>query len=402
MAQKAGVIFEHGDELRRFLRGRNRIVEAWLNQNWARLDVGMTGPVTRETVSKVLGGRPVLEPTVKALHILRDEIRANPWEWCRPPERVEDAEGIRDYAEYSWWYDLLKPSVSFSRFERMTAQPLSSDEREYLQERLSEWSSRLKGACDQFMADNELLRALRADDAPEFQYYGGRRGRVGNPGLFGRSPDEIGLAYALAQQDMPLPLIEKARLAYDRPNAPPVHDHVSEPIVPWMDLEFEGVEWTDWEDVVSRDAFRQTYTQVEHLVVYYWDGSRYQIEDVEDGQFVRAYDGEKREWIPTTPEQKDLMITRIIRKHETADELLARRDQWIANELAERQAEWAGAGMASLYAKRDFPDGIPESEAVRAFESVLANRRANQEVMQEQEDLARARSKFKRGLRRRP
>lgn len=410
MAQKAGVIFEHGDEVRRFLRGRNRVVEGWLNKNWARLDVEMTGPVTRETVSKALGGGGILEPTFKALHILRDEIRADPWSWCKPPERIEDVEGIRDYAEYSWWYDLLKPTIPFHRFERMPKHPFPADESEFLQERLDAWSSRLRAACDQFMTDQALVRALRADMNPEFQFWGledsgwrlggtGQRHRVGNPGLHGRSPEEIGLAVALSRVPLPLPLIEEARLAYDRPNASPVHDHVSEPVEPWNGLEFEGVEWVLDEDVVQKER-RTTYTQVEHRVVYYWDGSRYQVEDVADGQFVRMKDGQN--WRDTTAQERDLMITRIIRKHETADDLLARRDQWIANDWAEKQAEWSGGGMMAVLARREFPDGVPESEAVRAFESTLAHRLGNLDAMHEQEDLARARSEFKLWLRRRP
>jgi hypothetical protein len=389
MAQKVGVVFEHGDELRRFLRGRNRIVEAWLNQNWDRLDVAMAGPVTRDTVSKVLGGRSVLEPVVKALHVLRDTIRANPWAWCKPPERVEDAEGIRDYAEYAWWYDVLQPSVSFSRFERMTAQPLPPDEREYLNERLSDWSSRLKGACDQFMADHELLRALSADDAPKYQYHGGRRGRVGNPGLHGRTPEEIGLAYALSRATLPLPLIEEARLAYERPNVSPVHDHVSEPIVPWMGLEFEGVEIEDWEDTRRPASHRlvlelppRTAVQVEHKVIYYWDGSRYQVEDVE--KFARIKTGYSATWRDTTSKERDLLVTGIERKHDTVEELLAKREAWIAEVLAEK------------------PVGTTESEVVALFDAMVDRLRVNQDALREQEDLARARSKFKRGLRRRP
>lgn len=410
MAQKAGVIFEHGDEVRRFLRGRNRVVEGWLNKNWERLDVGMTGPVTRETVSKVLSGRSVLEPTVKALHILRDEIRADPWAWCKPPERVEDVEGIRDYAEYSWWYEVLQPPVPWTAFASMSIRPLKLAYREVTQTRLSEWSSRLRAACDQFMTDQALVRALRADMNPEFQFWGledsgwrlggtGQRHRVGNPGLHGRSPEEIGLAFALSKADLPLPLIEEARLAYTRPNASPVDDHVSSPVEPWNGLEFEGVEWTDWEDVVQKDR-RTIYTRVEHRVVYHWDGARYQVADVDGGQFVRVMDGGK--WRPTTARERELMITRIVRKHETADELLARRDQWVADRWVELKEDWAGEGLGGIMQRQAQPDGVPESEAVRAFEAAVERARLSHDVRNEQEDLALARSNFKLWLRRRP
>lgn len=396
MAQKAGVIFEGASAVKLFTLGQNKRVLSWLDRNWKR--AGLTGPEHKSRVSDALASERVLEPLVKALDLMLDEMRADPWAWCKPPTSVDD---LSEYAPLTWWHAVLAPPVSLDRFGRISSVPLVGDQRLAVQERLDAWSSRLRAACDQYMADHALVRALRADDAPEYQYFGGRRGRVGNPGLYGRSPEEIGLAYALAQQDMPLPLIEEARLSYDRPKASPVHDHVSEPIVPWMGLEFEGVEEGDWEHVVWK-LNRATYTRVQHRVVYYWDGSRYQIEDVEGGQFVRVYDAEKREWIPTTPKQKDLMITRIIRKHETADELLARRDQWIADEWAEKQAEWAGAGMSAVWVRRDFPDGVPESEAVRLFEAAVARARSSHEVCAEQEDLARARSKFKRGLRRRP
>lgn len=411
MAQKAGVIFEHGDEVRRFMRGRNRVVEGWLNKNWERLDVGMTGPVTGDPVSKALGGRPVMEPTVKALHVLRDEIRADPWAWCKPPERIEDVEGIKDYAEYSWWYDVLKPSVSFSRFERMRAQPLPTDEREYLQERLNEWSSRLRAACDQFMADNDLLRGLHADDEPEYQFWTledsgwrlgatGQRRRVGNPGLHGRSPEEIGLAVALGRMMLPLPLIDEARLAYTRPDVRPLNDYISEPVEPWNGLSFEGVELDSWEDN-RRQLSRPDYLQVEHRVVYYWDGARYQVADVDGGQFVRVRENRLSKWRVPAPKERDLMVTGIERHHETADELLARRDQWVAEAWAEKQAEWSGGGMMAVFARRDFPDGVPESEAVAAFELAVERAKSSHDVRAEQEDLARARLRFKNGLRQR-
>ena len=404
MAQKAGVVFEDASAVKLFTLGQNKRVLSWLDRNWKR--AGLTGPEHKSRVSDALASERVLEPVVKALDLMFEEMRADPWAWCKPPTSVDD---LSEYAPLTWWHAVLAPPVSLDRFGRISSVPLVGDQRLAVQERLDAWSSRLRAACDQYMADQALVRALRADMNPEFQFWGledsgwrlggtGQRHRVGNPGLHGRSPEEIGLAVALSRVPLPLPLIEEARLAYDRPNASPVHDHVSEPVEPWNGLEFEGVEWVLDEDVVQKER-RTTYTQVEHRVVYYWAGSRYKIEDVSDGQFVRMKDGQN--WRDTTSQERDLMITRIIRKHETADELLARRDQWIANVWAEKQAEWSGGGMTAVLARREFPDGVPESEAVRAFEATLAHRLGDLEAMHEQEDLARARSNFKLWLRRR-
>jgi hypothetical protein len=406
MAQQAGMIFEGASAVKQFTLGQNKRVLSWLDRNWKR--AGLTGPEHKSRVSDALASERVLEPVVKALDLMLDEMRADPWEWCKPPTSVDN---LSEYAPLTWWHAVLAPPVSLDRFGRISSVPLVGDQRIAVQERLDAWSSRLRAACDQFKADQALVQALRADMNPEYQYWiagdsgwrlghDGQRHRVGNPGLRGRSPEEIGLAVALFKEAMPLPMIEEARLAYDRPNARPVLDHVSEPVEPWNGREFEGVEWATDEDVVQKER-RTTYTQVEHRVVYYWDGQRYQIEDLADGQFVRVRDVETGKWRDTTAKERDLMITRIIRKHETADELLARWDQWIADDWAERKAEWGGAGISAYMMKREFPDGVPESEAVAAFEATVERARSNKDAMREQEDLARARSNFKLWLRRR-
>ena len=85
------------------------------------------------------------------------------------------------------------------------------------------------------------------------------------------------------------------------------------------------------------------------------------------------------------------MITGIKREHDTVDELLARRDQWVAEAWAEKQEEWSSGGMMAILARREFPDGVPESEAVRAFESTLAHLRGNQDAIDEQREVARRR-----------
>lgn len=397
MAQQAGVIFEHASELKLFTLGQNKRVEAWIARNWKR--ASMTGPIDKSYVSKALSSLPVLEPVVKALDLLFDDIRADPWAWCKPPERVED---MPEYAPLSWWYDVLKPPVPWTAFACMSSRPLKEAYREVTQTRLSEWSSRLRAACDQFMADHDLLRALRADEDPEYQYYGdGQRHRVGNPGLRGRTPEEIGLAYAFSRAMMPLPLIEEARLDYDRPNASPVHDHISEPIEPWMGLAFEGVERGYWEDPRQSQTYRWVldlpegaHVEVEHKVLYYWDGSRYLVEDV--AKFARIKPGESATWRDTTQKEHDLQFTGIERKHDTVEELLARRGQWIADHWASMKADWAGPGLGGIMRRNAQPDGVPESEAVAFFDAAVEWARTSPDVRAEQEDVARARSKVMR------
>ncbi len=395
MAQKAGVPFAHASELKLFSLGQNRRVESWIAHNWER--AGMTGPIDKSYVSKALSSLPVLEPVVNALGILFDEITSDPWEWCKPPEQVED---LADYAPLSWWYVVLDPPVAWTAFASMSSRPLKAAYREVTQTRLSEWRSRLRAACDQYKADHALVRALRADEAPEYcQDDDGQRHRVGNPGLHGRTPDEIGLAYALSRMTLPLPLIKEARLAYDRPNASPVHDHVSEPVEPWNGLEFEGVERADWESLETRDG-RPVYRQVENHVRYYWDGQRYQIEDIYEGQFARVRDADSGQWRDTTAEERDHMITRMERKHETVDELLARRDQWIADKWASAQEDNA-APLSFSEIKMGTKSRIPTTfeDVVAAFEREVESLRTSHVARNEQVDLARARMKFRHGLR---
>lgn len=414
MAQKPGVIFENGDEVRIFMRGRNQIIVKWLTDNAARLK--LPGAPHPGNVSRALVGGPSSESLVQALNVMLDEMRHDPWAWCEPPERIEDVEGLQDYASYKWWYDLLRPTVPFSRFERMPKHPLQADEAEFLQERLSDWRSRLKGACDQYRADFALVEALRADMNPEYQRWvqedsgwrlvgsDGQERRVGNPGLHGRSADEIARAYGLLRDvfPMPLPLVAEARLIYERPEGVEMDDFYSEPVEPWNGQEFEGVEWAMWEDFRAKDDMgRPKFLQVEHKVVYYWDGSRYQVADVDGGQYVRARPFLGK-WHETTPKERDVMISRINPKHPTMDELLATRDQWVADTWASHKEDWAKNERWSPFNQTNYPDGVPESVAAGLFEAMVERLAADPEARAEQKAIVAARRNFKLGLRRRP
>lgn len=407
MAQKAGVVFKEHDEVRLFLRSRNHVVEKWLD-----------GAYHKSTVSRALTGLPVSEELALSLGVMLDEMRHDPWAWCEPPERIEDVEGLQDYASYKWWYDLLRPTVPFSRFERMPKHPLPADEAEFLQERLSEWRSRLKGACDQYKSDFALVEALRADETPEYQSWakedtgwrlGARRPgvpgetyrhRVGNPGLRGRSADDVARAHGLARVTMRLPLIEEARLAYV-PEVVEVNGHVSRPIEPWNGQEFEGVEWAMWEDR-RPDWQRGPNFEVEHKVVYYWDGERYQVRDIDDGEgmFSRVRTSLWGEWRAPTPRERDLFVTGIERQNETADELLSRRSEKIAEFWESLKAEWASSGVGGAVARRTYPDGVPESVAVERFEAMVEAQRMSADVRDEQARIAEARAAFRNRLRR--
>ena len=96
------------------------------------------------------------------------------------------------------------------------------------------------------------------------------------------------------------------------------------------------------------------------------------------------------------------MKLEVDRQHETTDELLARRDQWIADTWASKKADWEGEGLGGIMQRQNQPDGVPESEAVAAFEAHLERTCLSQDVRDEQDLLARRRIEFMRKLRRRP
>lgn len=89
-----------------------------------------------------------------------------------------------------------------------------------------------------------------------------KRGRVGETGLHGKSPHEIGLAIALQDMHMTLPDMERACVTYRRPDVEPVHDWKSVPVEPFMGDKF---------DAYQADRFDGVFLRV----TYTWDGSRY-------------------------------------------------------------------------------------------------------------------------------
>lgn len=392
-------IFEEGYAVRKFLEEDNSRVVNWLRANWERF--GMAGPVDKTIVSRALLGEPVREETVAALEGLVKEMREDPWAWCKPPERIEDLPD--DHRPLTWWYDTLKPPLPEYRFKRIRTQLLPDDMRADVQRALDNWSSRLRAACDRFQADTRLVRAMHADIEPEFQHWvddcGWRlvtpaeyrrasgtkmRRRVGDRGLQGCTAEEIGLAYALADAVRPLPLVKEARLAYAQPRGVPEHDHYSEPVEPWNGAEFEGFEV---EDALIKPARytgdMEERVKVRHRVCYWWDGQRYQVEDVRP--FDQVLDGQ---WREPTQDERDLLETGMTRSLWTRQELEERRDQWINDVHAAQVAEG---------------DSRTRKDVEQQFETVLArhNMQSDEAAADERREIARRRIEFKRSLRRR-
>ena len=133
-------VFEDAEAMRLFTLKQNARVVAWITDNWERCD-GLTGPIHKSTVSKALSSMPVVEPVANALDILFDEMRADPWAWCKPPKSIEY---LNEYAPMNWWYKVLdlKSSVPWTGFERMATQPLKPEDAEFVQERLDTWRQR--------------------------------------------------------------------------------------------------------------------------------------------------------------------------------------------------------------------------------------------------------------------
>lgn len=404
MAIKAeSVVFQEGDAVKQFILGQNHRVVSWIADNWERLD-DLTGPVHKSTVSKALSGTPVVKPVADALDIMFDEIRDDPWAWCEPPKTIDR---LSEYAPLSWWYKILelKKSIPWSRFERMAKQPLKAEDAEYVQERLDDWRKRLKAACVQFKADRALVCALESDEDPEFQKWvfedeqyrivgldDGRlkpfRRRVGNEGLHGRSDDEIGRAWALANAILTLPDVEKAALTYSQPECVPVSDHYSEPVEPWNGDEFEGVEVASVD--VKHCEYGTTDTfKVKHRVCFYWNGQRYLVEDVEP--FAWLWEGE---WREPTQEERDLLETGMTASSLTKAQFEAQRGQWIERAWKSRNENLQGIEKIMK------PDGISKSEVEADFQSRL-DAIDDEKAHDEQREIARRRMAFKRRLRRR-
>jgi hypothetical protein len=93
-------VFEDAEAMRLFTLKQNARVVAWVTDNWERC-AGLNGPIHKSTVSKALTSMPVVEPVANALDILFDEMRDDPWAWCKPPGSIEH---LSEYAPMNWWY----------------------------------------------------------------------------------------------------------------------------------------------------------------------------------------------------------------------------------------------------------------------------------------------------------
>lgn len=353
MMKNETAVFAHADSVKTFLLGQNRRVEAWFTEQWERLG-GITGPIHKSTISKALSSAGVVAPVKAALDVLYGEMRDDPWAWCEPPESVDH---LSDYAALSWWYETLNPETPWSKFERFRSNPPEGETRAHVQGLLDAWRARLKAACDQYQEDRRLVQAIWADTQPDYQnwakYEGefvldiGRfleadrdsafRRRIGNPGLAGRSPEEIGLAYAMMDQTLDLPLVREARLPYSRiARVHPVHDHASEPVEAWNGDQFDGVEITGWSFKTEYPDHREPTVEVfwvKHRVLFYWAGDRYQVEDVERfAQYQQRYglDKPKRQaWQVPSPEMREFFETEVKREAQPDTEAYADEQRLI-------------------------------------------------------------------------
>ena len=235
--------------------------------------------------------------------------------------------------------------------------------------------------------------------------------RVGNAGLHGRTPEEIGLAYALADTVMPLPLIAEARLLYARPRVVPMPGHYSSPVEPWTGDAFNGFE----QDVVELEtgfdedrAVRITATfDVEHDVTYYWSGDRYEVEDVQ--RFARIRERQvDQDWRAPTRDERDLLEIGMVRKFLTVEEMQATRAEWVARIWAQAKEAWArpdreqfSTGGNRWFKIADYPDGVPVSLIETAFDAEVAALASNEEARDEYQAVSRLRMQFTQRLRRR-
>ena len=424
MTQEKGRVFPNASELKAFTPSKHRRIESWLAANFNR--AGMKGSIHKDTVAAALRGQPVEPATVDALELLLSEIRADPWEWCKPPTSVD---ALTEYETLKWWHETLNPPVLWSRFERMNKFPLDGDDLELTEICLHRWSSRLRAACDQFKADRALAAAITADMKPEFQYWvqdgdrwrmldheaerkrteGAIQRRVGNPGLHGRTPEEIGLAYALVDAMMPLPDLKEARLLYARPRVVPVHDHFSTPVEPWNGDAFDGFEpdVTEMETGFDEDkAVRITATfDVEHDVRFYWSEDRYLRDYVK--MFARIKERHvDQDWRAPTRDERDLLEIKMVRKFLTVEEMQATRAEWVAQLWAQCKDVWArpdreqfSTGSGRWFKIADYPDGVPVSLIEAAFDAEVAALALNEEARDEYQEVARRRMQFRRQLR---
>lgn len=386
--------FTQAEELRRACLEQNKRVERWLAVNWQR--VGLESAVDKATISRALSGRPVRAEIVDALDTMIAEIYDDPWAWLEPPN---DPSRFSQYAPLDWWYstlDLHEDQIPRSIFKRIQTRPLSDDQYRILDRHWRDWVGRLQAACDAFKRDRELVRAVEADLNPEYQTVAGKSGRVGNPGMIGKSLDEVAMALALTNIDMTLPDIERACSTYQRPDPITVDSWVSEPVVAFAGDEVEGFEWRD---IIrkDRDPFKRLEPPVEPpareshwRVRHRWDGSRYQVEDVLP--FAQVLQDGK--WRDTTPEERERWITGLDRKQTRAD-LMAQKDEWIDDVWESRRTN------TNWQDRLKWPDGIPR-EAIEQQFDVMLSRIDDEAARENNADLERRLMKFNLTLRRRP
>lgn len=325
--------FAQAEELRRACLGQNKRVEEWIAQNWRR--IGLESAIEKTSIQRALSGRPVKSETVRALDAMLAAIYDDPWAWFEP---TNDPARFSQYAPLDWWYDTLElreDQIPRSIFKHVQTRPLSDDQYQVLDRHYRDWVGRLRAACDAFKRDRELVRAVQADLSPERQTVAGKSGRVGNRGLHGRPLEDVAMALALINVDMTLPEIERACPTYQRPDPMPVDAWVSEPVEPFAGDEVEDFEW---HDVIRKQPHEWRTPPIEPppyqsnwLVRHWWDGSRYQVEDVMPFAQVR----ENGVWRDTTQEERVRWITGMERM-ETRAEYLERVDkgEWVANLLS--------------------------------------------------------------------
>lgn len=413
MSTKAdSVVFAEADIMKQFILGQNHRVVSWITANWERCDK-LTGPITKSTVSNALLSKPIVAPVANAMDILLDEMQADPWAWCKPPDNIDN---LSEYSPLAWWYKVLKPAVSWTRFKRINKFPLEGADRELTIEALDKWSAKLKAACDQFKIDCALVKALEIDEDPEYQHWLKKDGelslvnpfyapgkkeafrrRVGNAGLHGRSEKEVGLAWALADKTITLPDIEGAKLLYSRPRVVRNTPHTSEPVEPWNGDEFDGDEY-DNEVKVTFDFRPEVNFDVKHRVCYYWHIDRYEVEDVEPFAMIKIK-GVDMEYCAPTQNERDLLETGMHRTLESKEEASVGKDTWIDNLWEERKKSWEFGGNG-IFTKEAYPDGIPRSAIEDHFDNVI-ERIDMEKVTDEIREISNRRFKFRRQWRRR-
>lgn len=394
-------VFTHAEAVRRFTLEQNRRVEDWLARNRER--VGLATTPSAGTISNALAGKQVSAELVSALNLMVQEMRADPWAWCEPPNEVE---AFSDYAPLRWWHRILdlKDDIPMSVFARVGTLKLSDERYRILAKRFDSWFFRLRAACDQYKADRALVQALAADEDPEFQAFclvdgewrlgAAHAGtverrelhRVGNPGLHGRSLEEVGMALALQSVSMSLPDIERACLTYARPEPERIDEWHSDPVEPWNGIEFDGVEYhqggMEFENVAKPPSDPTLWR-----VRFWWDGERYQVEDVEPFARVKQ-DGQ---WRDTTQQEREFWITGM-EPMETRADLLDRKDAWIDEVLQSRNAS------PTWQDRMNYPDGVPREVIEKQFEVVLS-RICESEAAQHNAESERRLRRFRRGLR---